>query len=132
MSSENLMSNSVEPAPSQSKRNRKKVSTDWPEEATFKLISAVEPHEALWNPAIKDYRNRLLRDSIWTHIAENDLDGQLPLDEVVAKWSKLRVQFRSCEAKAKSTKSGQGANESNVHWKFFKSLLFQPNQHPTW
>lgn len=123
MSSETLLE-AKEAAPSQPKRSRKKVCTDWPEEATVKLISAVESQEALWNPSIKAYRNRSLRDSIWTSIAANNLGGQFAVDEVVAKWSNLRVQFRSCETRLKTTKSGQGANENSVHWKFFKSMLF--------
>lgn len=53
------------------------------------------------------------------------LGGQYPIDEVVTKWSNLRVQFRSYETKMKVTQSGQGANENKVHWKYFNSMRFR-------
>ena len=68
--------------PPPSKRHRKKVNGEWSDESVLKLIAAVEPHEILWNPALKDYRNRGLRDTIWKSISEDTLEGLTTMEEL--------------------------------------------------
>lgn len=105
-------------------RKRPKVSAEWNEETTTKLISAVEATEILWNTGHKDYKNRLLRENMWNHIAENIFNSEYDGNQLNAKWANLRIQFKSYYTKSKETKSGQGAVNKAVSWKFFNQMLF--------
>lgn len=106
-----------------SARKAKKVSADWDDESINKLICAVEVHECLWNAGLKEYRNKTHRDTAWSEVC-NAFDGKYPVNEISAKWANLRIQFKSYAAKFKKTKSGQGFGEYQVHWRFFKPMMF--------
>ena len=110
--------------PPPSKRHRKKVNCEWSDESVLKLIAAVEPHEILWNPALKDYRNRGLRDTIWKSISEDTLGEFTTMEEVVEKWGNLRIQFKSYESKKKKSKSGQGSVDIKSSWKYYQHMSF--------
>lgn len=87
------------------------------------MISSVEPRECLWNAGIEDYKKKHLRDAAWREIAEVIFDGKYSAAEVCAKWSNLRIQFKSNGRK--HGKSGQGTDEMNtVSWKFYDHLKF--------
>ena len=47
-------SSSSKSIPSRAKRQRNKVTTEWSDDFVLELIAAVEPHEMLWNPAMKE------------------------------------------------------------------------------
>lgn len=106
------------------KRNRKKVRTTWSDDMISQLISAVELRECLWNKAIKDYKSRNLKDETWRELAEILFDGKIDANELSVKWTNLRIQFNSYFAKSKLKKSGQGATEYKVSWKFYNQMLF--------
>lgn len=110
--------------PKKAPRNRPKVSTEWNDETTSMLISAVESTEFLWNPGHKDYKNRHLRENMWNHIAENIFNSKHTGDQLNAKLANLRIQFKSYYTKSKETKSGQGAVHKAVSWKVFNQMLF--------
>lgn len=105
------------------KRSVKKVLAEWDDESILKLISAVEMHECLWNAGVKEYRNKSHRDDAWKDVF-NNFGEKYTVDELSAKWANLRIQFKSYAAKFRKTKSGQGTGENQVHWRFFKSMLF--------
>lgn len=106
-----------------SKRKKPKVATEWTDEDTFKLISSVEVNEQLWNASHPQYRNKTERTSIWQTISQIDFDNRFNEHDLLAKWTNIRIQFRGYAAKAKKTKSGQGAT-SATKWKFFSAMQF--------
>ncbi|XP_065076324.1 uncharacterized protein LOC135699894 [Ochlerotatus camptorhynchus] len=101
------------------RRNRKKVTAEWSEESTLTLIAAVESQDLLWNAASKDYKNRNLRNTVWEEMAENIFNRVYDGAQLQAKWSNLRIQFKAYHTKAKHTKSGQGARENAISWKYY-------------
>lgn len=100
-----------------------KVCSVWSEQDIFKLISCVECMPMLWNAQDEKYRNKTERQSAWKHISETDFDGKFKESEIMAKWSNIRIQYRSYFAKYRKTKSGQGASEQ-VKWKFYEAMDF--------
>lgn len=108
---------------SKSKRKKPKVATEWTDEDTFKLISCVEVNEQLWNASHSQYRNKIERTSIWQTISQTDFENRFNEHDLLAKWTNIRIQFRDYAAKAKKTKSGQGAS-SATKWKFFSAMQF--------
>lgn len=77
----------------------------------------------LWNAKDEKYRNKIERQSAWKHISEADFDGKFNDTELMAKWSNMRIQYRSYFSKYRKTKSGQGAS-APVKWKFYEALDF--------
>lgn len=115
-----------QPTPSSkraSKRKKPKVSVDWNDENMNKLIACVEVHECLWNASNPDYKNKNIRNNLWREMAENNFDSTFGADDLLAKWTNMRIQFKSYAAKKKQTKSGQGV-ENKVAWKFYNSMMF--------
>ncbi|XP_055619500.1 uncharacterized protein LOC129764447 [Toxorhynchites rutilus septentrionalis] len=108
------------------KRKRGKVEAAWDEANINKLISAVEENDCIWNAGNKEYKNRDMRDASWQHITENVFDGQYSVAEVCAKWTNLRIQFRSYHAKENKRKSDQGAY-SRISWRFYRQMMFINN-----
>jgi Alcohol dehydrogenase transcription factor Myb/SANT-like. len=53
------------------KQIKPKVTVDWTDEDTFKLLSEAEGRQCIWNYGHKDYRNKNIRDAAWREIAEN-------------------------------------------------------------
>lgn len=102
---------------------KRKVSSDWSDDEMFKLISCVECLPMLWNAKDEKYRNRIERQSAWKQMSEADFDNKFTVDEIMAKWSNMRIQYRSYFAKYRKNKSGQGANEP-VKWKFYGAMDF--------
>lgn len=49
---------------------------------------------------------------------------KITMQDLIAKWTNLRIQFKSYSTKAKACKSGQGAEDYQVHWRFYKKMLF--------
>lgn len=105
------------------KRTTKKVSAEWDDDAIGKLISYVETRQCLWNAQLKEYRNKNQRDAAWKEISEI-FESKYPANELSAKWANLRIQFKSYAAKFNKTKSGQATGEHQIHWRFFKPMLF--------
>lgn len=94
----------------------------WSDKKSRALISAVELNESLWNISLNDYRNRALKDSIWSGIV-TDLFPDCTSSELQAKWKNLRVQFRRSYNNYKNKKSGQ-AFENITPWKFYRQMMF--------
>lgn len=116
----------VAPAPKRTKTTQKptkKVLSEWDDDAIGKLILCVEHHPCLWNPKLKDYKNRNVRDAAWKEIRDI-FDEKFSVDELNAKWANLRIQFKSYASKVRKTKSGQAVVDQQVHWRFFKPMLF--------
>lgn len=106
------------------KRNRKKVTAEWTDESTLNLIASVESQDFLWNAGHKDYKNRTLRNKVWQEMSENIFHKEYDAAELQAKWSNLRIQFKSYHTKAKQTKSGQAAKDNTVSWKYYSHMMF--------
>lgn len=100
-----------------------KVSSEWSDIEIFKLISCVECVPMLWNARDLKYRNKIERQSAWKQISENEFDKKFTDNELMAKWSNMRIQYRSYFAKYRKGKFGQGANEA-VKWEFFDAMDF--------
>lgn len=107
------------------KPKRKKVinSNDWTDTATLQLIDYVETHPCIWNKRLKEYHDKSIRDSAWREISDM-FEDKFPTQDLTAKWTNLRIQFNSYSTKAKACKSGQGAGDYQVHWRFYKKMLF--------
>lgn len=114
------------PSPTGAKRKRiqirPKVSDSWSDDNIIKLIAEVEIRPCIWNVGNGDYKNRNKRDSAWQSIA-TVFDGEIPVDQLTAKWQNLRTQYRTSLASAKKTKSGQGV-AFKPHWKFHSQMSF--------
>lgn len=105
------------------RRNQKrpKVQSDWSPENISKLIKAVEERRMLWDKDMPEYK--LPTVSAWQEIV--DVIGNYTPAECKAKWNNLRVTFNRSMGKFRSTKSGQGTDETKqITWQFFKSMLF--------
>lgn len=98
-----------------------KVVSEWSETEVFKLISCVREHSALWDTRDSQYRNKHERSKLWDEISENEFYSKFEGAELVAKWSNLRIQFRSYAAKKR--KSGQ-ATPPPIYWKFYAAMQF--------
>lgn len=105
------------------KKPAKKVLSEWDDGAIGKLILCVEQQPCLWNPKLKEYKNRNVRDAAWKEIRDI-FDEKYSVEELNAKWANLRIQFKSYTSKVRKTKSGQAAVDQQVHWRFFKPMLF--------
>lgn len=110
----------TKPKGKRARRSKPKVRAEWSEDDINKLIGCVESSPSLWNASDENYSNSIVRQNAWESIA-NQFDTKFTNDELNAKWTNLRIQFRSYNAR--KTKSGQGA-ESNVKWKYFNAMSF--------
>lgn len=126
--SEDFLDDEVSSIVSKGKASRKrqvkpKVVSDWTDTDIFKLISCVEALPMLWNAGDAKYRNKIDRQSAWKEMSETNFDNKFSATELMAKWSNIRIQYRSYDSKLRKTKSGQGAVEQ-VKWKFFDVMSF--------
>lgn len=96
---------------------------EWSEEKILKLIASVEVEECLWNAGNSDYKNKLKRMELWRQISERDFNSTYTADDLLAKWTNIRIQFKTQAAKKKVTKSGQGV-EPKREWKFYQAMKF--------
>lgn len=101
------------------KQIRPKVVTEWSHEDIIKLINAVEERPTIWDISSSQYK--LPKTSAWQEIA--DCIGYRNADECKAKWSNLRVTFKTNLSKSKKQKSGSAACASIV-WKYYNAMLF--------
>lgn len=100
-----------------------KVCSEWSDHDIFKLISCVECMPVLWNAKDEKYRNKIERQSAWKQVSEIEFGSKYTDSELMAKWSNIRIQYRSYYTKCHKTKSGQGVNEQ-VKWKFYEAMYF--------
>lgn len=108
--------------PAKSSTKKPKVATDWTDEEVFKLIACVELQPPLWNAGDAKYKNRIERNKIWNEMSENEFESKFDAEQLLAKWTNVRIQYRSYAAK--KTKSGQEAEAPAINWKFFSSMAF--------
>lgn len=101
------------------KQIRPKVNTEWSHDDIIKLITAVEERPTLWDISSPQYK--LPKTPIWQEIA--DFIEERTADECKAKWSNLRVTFKTNLSKSKRQKSGSAAGGTIV-WKYFNSMMF--------
>lgn len=73
----------------------------------------------LWNPNNKKYRNKIERQSAWKQMSDADFDNKFTDDQLVAKWSNMRIQYRSYFAKYREKKSGD-----TIKWKYYEAMSF--------
>lgn len=102
---------------------RPKVASEWTDYEMFKLIECVEGLPVLWNAKHSKYRNKIDRQAAWKDMVFDVFDEKFSAAEIMAKWSNMRIQYRSYDAKIRKTKSGQGAMDV-VKWKFFNAMEF--------
>lgn len=107
--------------PTKKRRVKPKVVKEWDEDEIFKLIAAVEDYPCIWNAGEEMYHNKSARENAWQTIGDI-FNGKYDTSDMSAKWSNLRIQYRTAAARAKS-KSGQGVVE-NPKWKYFSALSF--------
>lgn len=110
---------------SKKRQVKAKVVSEWTDAEIFKIISCVECLLLLWDAKDPKYKNREARNSAWNTISEVDFDSKFTDHELQAKWTNLRIQYRSYVSKLQKTKSGQGAEENaTCKWKFYNSMQF--------
>lgn len=107
-------------APAKKHRQVKpKVAAFWAEEDTYNLIHLIKSHPTIWNSEHNKYSDKTTRKYAWKQIAEY-FHGMFHVDEVVAKWSNLRIQYRWYAVRAKN-------KTQPPKWKYFKALSFVDN-----
>lgn len=109
--------------PKKKRQVKPKVCAEWTNDDIFKLISCVKSVKMLWNAKDEKYRNKIERKSAWKQISDADFDRKFSDTELMAKWTNMRIQYRSYFAKYRKTKSGQGKDES-IKWKFYEAMDF--------
>lgn len=108
---------------SKRKRERNRVTMEWTDALTIRLILAVKNNEPLWNTQIVEYRVKHVREEAWREIATETFNGQVDITEISVKWTNLRIQFRSCYAKKKL----EGTEDRVAKWKFYDHMKFIVN-----
>lgn len=103
--------------------NEINVSTSSSDHSNDKLISCVECVLMLWNAKNQNYKNKVERQTAWKHMSELDFESKFTDDELLVKWTHIRIQYRSYFAKFRKTKSGQGV-ETEIKWKFYRAMSF--------
>lgn len=68
----------------------------------FKLIICVECLPLLWNAQDEKYKNRVARKSSWKDMSELDFEYKFTDNELQAKWTNLRIQYRSYLARSEN------------------------------
>lgn len=106
-----------------SKRERNRVTMEWTDSLTIRLILAVQSKPALWNAQIIEYRVKHIRETAWREISEQTFNGQVDITEISVKWTNLRIQFRSCYSKNKLV----GNDDRIAKWKFYNHMKFIVN-----
>lgn len=109
------------------KRARNRVTMEWTDAQTIRLILAVKNHEALWNSQIIEYRVKHVREMAWREISEETFNGQVDISEISVKWTNLRIQFRSCYSKNKLER----IDDRFARWKFYNHMKFIVNTEET-
>ncbi|XP_062565486.1 uncharacterized protein LOC134227824 [Armigeres subalbatus] len=97
------------------RRIRNKVTSEWSEYNTLTLIAAVEERDCLWNTSHEDYKSREVRGHVWADIYENVFNREIDIGQLGAKWTNLRIQYKSYHAKAK---------RGPVSWKYYPHMIF--------
>lgn len=103
------------------KPKKPKVVSEWSDNNVYKLIACVQEYPALWDARDSQYRNKHERTKLWDRMSENDFQSKFAGTELLAKWSNIRIQFRSYANK--KTISGDAAAPP-INWKFFSALQF--------
>lgn len=112
-------------ASKQPKRKSRKIEVEWNDEKVKSLISAVEAEPVLWDASLKDYKNKLIRDSTWQSISECMFAKEIEASDLNTKWQNLRCQFKDHLNKFRKKKSGQGTDENYViRWKHYEQMKF--------
>lgn len=96
---------------------------EWSDGDIVALIHAVETKPELWKCSDPGYKNRTKKDAAWRDIEENVFHRIIKTTEISAKWSNLRVQYKSYAAKYKNRPSGSGRSQI-AKWKFFDAMNF--------
>lgn len=110
---------------SKKRQAKPKVEAEWTEPEIFKMINCVECLPLLWNAQDEKYKNRGARNSAWKDMSELEFESKFTDHELQAKWTNLRIQYRSYLSKSQKTKSGQGAEDHvTCKWKFFEAMQF--------
>lgn len=95
-----------------SRKKERKLSYNWKEPETTRLIALVEQRRTLWDLASPEYK--LQKNEGWREVAA-ELGIGIDENEAKVKWQNLRVTFRANVAKRNSTP---------IIWRFFKEMLF--------
>lgn len=74
-------------------RTRPKITTTMCDEDITKLISMVESNPCIWNAGDREYSNKISRKNAWRSICEM-FAGRYDENDLRAKWSNLRIQYR--------------------------------------
>lgn len=111
--------------PSSEKRNKRlnkpKVVSDWSDNEVFQLIACVHAHPTLWDASNSQYRHKNQRKKLWYQLSKNVFHSKFAGAELIAKWSNLRIQFRSY---ANKKPKSDNATAPPINWKFFAAMQF--------
>lgn len=106
---------------SKTRSKKPKVVSEWSDTEVFKLITCVHEHSVLWDARNIQYRNKHERTKLWDEMSENEFGSKFGGSELVAKWSNLRIQYRSYATKKR--KFGQ-VKPPPIYWKFYSAMKF--------
>ena len=101
-------------------KNRRRT---WKNENMKTLIECYEQRPCLWNTFDKDYHNKDRKQLVLSEIEE--ILGDIPKEELQAKWNMLRGQYSREFHLVSKKKSGAGVDEQyKSKWQFFQQLKF--------
>ncbi|XP_058467109.1 uncharacterized protein LOC131440029 isoform X2 [Malaya genurostris] len=106
------------------KRERVKVVIEWTCDAIMRLISAVHKRPLLWNSEHPDHVSKILRETAWQGIAQDEFEDQYDADQLIAKWNNLRIQFKAYWSKTKRSKARHDSGQKKVIWRYFRPMAF--------
>lgn len=107
--------------PPPKKRKKPSVTSTWTNSEINDLIQSVEEHPCIWEYSSADYKDRLKREQAWRKIAEK-CPGHA-VEECKAKWANIKTAFLNVKKKM-TTKSGQGAENTQPHWPHWTAMQF--------
>lgn len=100
------------------RKTRPKISGNFSEEDTIKIINYVKKMPVIWNMHHKDYSDKTKRNTAWAQIYKQ-FGGRHHETDLRTKWSNLRIQYRITVGKLK------GKREENASvWRHFAALKF--------
>ncbi|XP_020813075.1 uncharacterized protein LOC110187913 isoform X1 [Drosophila serrata] len=115
------MSSESESPPKYPRKTRPKISGNFSEEDTIKLINYVKKMPVIWNTNHKEYAEKKTRNTAWSLIYKQ-FGGRHHESDLRTKWNNLRIQYRITLGKLK----GKGEGNASV-WRHFAALKFLEN-----
>lgn len=91
---------------------------DWGEDTISRLIDLYREQPVLWDQTLAEYKDKNRKNYAW-----NDISRELKLSKAEVQ-SKIRGLIYQFNRESKKGKSGSGAEEAKIKWRYYNSFLF--------